>query len=208
MFFIFRLVTVVFSLVLLAYCLGFVTFQFKMDFISSKQFESYHLYNTDTKVNILEQWYTKEILLLSAIGFVLLTFYKDKKIVILNFIGVVMFLVYFQQISDIHRIMPLERAFIALGAVTTITLPIIILSQKFKISNLFSNNMKKMKPRPTNVSQIDIKNKNSKIIIEKFRSIRLTNCLGIFQTYHKDSRILSIYVIIVFVFIYPILCYF
>ncbi|WP_458747530.1 hypothetical protein [Candidatus Nitrosocosmicus sp. T] len=204
-FFIFRLLTVAFSLILLAYCLGFVTFQFKLDFIEHKTFLTYDMFETPTKVRHLEQWYTEQILLASAIGFFLLSFYKDKKIVILNFIGVVMLLIYFQQISDIQRIMPLERAFLALGAVTTFTLPIIILTQKFKTSHMFYNNMKKIKLRPTNASQTDIENKNSKKIIEKLRSIQLTNSLGIFQTHHKDSKILSIYVIIVFAFIYPVL---
>lgn len=204
LFFIFRLLTVAFSLILLAYCLGFVTFQFEMDFIRGNIFKTYDLYTTDTKVSNLEQWYTKQILLASAIGFVLLSFYKNKKIVILNFIGIVMLLGYFQQISDIHRIMPLERAFIGLAAVTTFTLPIIVLVQKFKTSQLFYNNTKKIKLRGPDKSQ-DLKNKNPNTIIERFRSIGLINNIGIFQTYDKNSKLLSMYVILVFVFIFPIL---
>jgi hypothetical protein len=191
LFFVFRLLTIVFSLILLAYCLGFGTFQFKIDFIEHKIFETYDLFETPAKLIHLEKWYTEQILLASAIGFVLLSFYKEKKIVVLNFIGVVMFLVYFQQISDIQRIMPLERAFIALGSVTTFTLPIIILLQKFKISHWVYRNAKKTK--------------SSGKIFEKLKCLQITNSLGVFQTQPKISKILSVYVIIVFAFIYPVL---
>ncbi|WP_222424728.1 hypothetical protein [Candidatus Nitrosocosmicus arcticus] len=205
LFFTFRLVTVAFALILLAYCLGYMTFQFKMDFIQSNLFESYHLYNTFTKVNILEEWYTKEILLASIVGCIVLSFYKNKNIVILNFIGIVMLLTYFQQISDIHRIMPLERSFIGLGAVTTITLPIIILTQKIQASHLIPKNLKKIKSSKLDEAAINNNKENSKTIIEKFRSIALTNGMGLFHTYEKNSKLLNIYIIVVFAILFPVL---
>jgi hypothetical protein len=205
LFFALRILTIALSLILLAYCLGFITFQFKLDFLESKTFLTYNLFNTITKINHLEQWYTEQVLLASTIGFVLLSFYKDKKIVILNFVGVIMLLVYFQQISDVQRVMPLARAFLALGAVTTFTLPIIILTQKFNTSHLFYNRIKKANPAPSYVSQTDIGNKDSRKVIVKSKSIQLTKYLGIFETYSQCSKILSIYVVIVFAFIYPIL---
>ena len=205
LFFIYRLVTVVLALILLAYCLGYVSFQFKFDFIKSNLFESYHLYNTFTKLNILEQWYTKEVLLASAVGYLVLSFYKNKNIVILNSIGIVMLLTYFQQISDIHRLMPLERSFIGLGAITTFTLPVIILTQKFKISHLFYDNIKKIKSRGSDGGTIDINNKNQRPIIERFRSISLPKDLGIFRTYEKNSKLLNIYIVLVFMILFPVL---
>jgi hypothetical protein len=205
LFFILRLLTIAFSLMLLTYCLGIITFQIKLDFLESKTFLTYHLFNTNTKINHLEQWYTEQILLASVIGFVLLSFYKDKKIVILNFIGVIMFLVYFQQISDVQRIMPLIRAFLGLGAVITFTLPIIILVQKFKNSHLFDKRMKKSNLAASFLSKTEIEynNPNKKNGNSKYN--RFTDFQGFFQTHHMDSKILSIYVILVFAFIYPIL---
>jgi hypothetical protein len=56
-------------------------------------------------------------------------------------------LIYFQQICGIHRILPSERAFIALGAVITVTLPVIVFAQKLKIHHLFYNRMNKINSR-------------------------------------------------------------
>lgn len=210
LFFIFRMVTVTLALVLVAYSLGYLTFQFEIDFIQSNMFESYHLYDTFTKIKNLEEWYTKEILLASIIGSIVLSFHKNKNIVILNFIGIVTFLTYFQQISDIHRIMPLERWFIALTAISTITLPIIILARKVKFSNLFNKRIKKIESTTiSDKSAIDISNSNdsikSKSIIGSLRSIVLTDKLGLLRTYQTSPKLFKIYVVVVFVLLFPVL---
>jgi hypothetical protein len=143
--------------------------------------------------------------LASVFGFVLLSFFKNKNIVILSFIGVAMLLIYFQQISDIHRIMPLERAFIGLGAVTTITLPIIILLKKLKISHLSFNNIKRIKSRDPVVSPLGSENKKPNAFVERFKSVRLTTNIGFFQTHETNSKILSVYIILIFVFMFPVI---
>lgn len=203
-FFIFRLLTIAFSLILLAYCLGLVTFQFKMDFIEGQIFKTYGLYNTATKVMNLQQWYTIQILLASVIGFILLSFYKNKKIVILNFIGIIMFLAYFQQISDIHRIMPLERPFIALGAVTIITLPIFILVEKIKNNPRVERNKKDIRTRISHEFETNIKDKYP-TEIKKFGFIQFINYFDIFKLHTFNSKIVSIFIIMIFAFIYPLL---
>jgi hypothetical protein len=194
LFILLRFITLLFALLILGYYFGNINFQLKASVIENNLFESHHLYNTITKIMNLNEWYTEEIMILSILGSILLSFFKDKRIVVLNFISIITLLIYFQSISDIHRIMPLERSFISLSASMVIIFPIVIISKikkKNKIIN--SNNM-----------QVDIKSKKKKMILYR-RIISLIDKIGTVEYKREISKPAIFYIIITLILLFPVL---
>jgi hypothetical protein len=208
LFLILRIISIILSLVVVAYFLGYLTFQLKVDFIESNMFESYHLYNTITKVKILEDWYTKEIISLAIVGMVILSFHRSKKITVLNFLGILMLLTYFQQISDIHRIMPLARIPISIAATIAISLPFLIIinyiynkSLKARFKDLFE----KSRANLFNENSSSANYKKSKLDWGKIQISWSRYGLGVIPIYERKFNLFILYVLVVFTMIFPIL---
>jgi hypothetical protein len=92
-----------------------------------KLFGSNRIDITDLKIHDLNIWYTPIIIQSSLLGLIALSFFKDKKAVVIAFIGSFLLYVYFQQFGNIQRIMTLERPLLSFSAATTLfIIPVII----------------------------------------------------------------------------------
>lgn len=204
LFFLLRIVTITSAIILMGYYLGYISDQFQVALIKSNQFESQHLYNTFTKIMNLDQWYTNIIMTLSLVGFIVLSFHKKKEIVVLNLIGIVLLLIYFQQISYIHRIIPLERVFISFAASAVIALPILILISIVKdIRN--NGRVKKLFEDSKNDYTESSNSHNLAHLNNKIRSLINFDKLGLIPIFEMNHKILFIIAILVFVVLFPFL---
>ena len=85
----------------------------------------------------LNQWYSPTIVILALLGFFASSLYKGRNVVIIGFLGSILLIIYFQQISNIHRIMTLERTLLSIMASLCIALGVAFLMRSVKY---FRNN--------------------------------------------------------------------
>jgi len=114
-------------------------------------------YNLAEKIKHLQWWYTNEIIIISLAGIIALSFYKDRKVLILGLLASLFLIFYFQDIGIIHRVMTLERPLLSFAAAALLVLPITIMESHF-LKNL-KTKLKKEKPilnNSTNTQQINI----------------------------------------------------
>jgi hypothetical protein len=206
LFLLLRLLTIVFSLILLCYYYEILTVQIHFEnTFQGKLFESTQFYETITKIMHLEQFYTELIVSLGIFGFILLSFHKNKKIVVLNLLGIIMLLVYFQELVFIHRILALERPLLILAATFIITLPILIISSRPNLSTYFRKRLKGSGHTESSKEQARSKKSFQNLLFNKIKTITLINKLGIIPLYEKNTVLLTVYILIVFVILFPIL---
>lgn len=206
MFFIIRLLSIVFSLILLLYYYGILTSQiYFQDIFNGKLFEIDYFYTTLTKIMHLEQFYTEVLLTLGIFGFLMLSFHKSRKIVVLNLLGIILLLVYFQQLIYIHRILALERPLLIFASTFVITLPILVISDRIKFSSLFKRRKGESLYQGGIMEKGIFRHCIKKVQFNKIRLFTLNNKLGIILPYEKSTMLLIVYVLIVFVILFPIL---
>lgn len=205
LFLLLRLLTIVFSLILFCYYYEILTLQIHFqNTFQGKLFESTQFYETITKIMHLEQFYTEIIMTTAIFGFILLSFHKNKKIVVLNLIGIIMLLVYFQELVFIHRILALERPLLVFAATFVITLPILIVSNRVRLSTLFKKpkeSVHKKSPNDRDRSTNSFQN----IVFGKIKLSMLIDKLGIIPSYEKNTGLLFVCVLIIFAILFPLL---
>jgi len=206
LFFLIRLLSIVFSLILFCYYYEILTVQIHFENIfTGKLFGSQHFYETINKIVHLEEFYTEVITTLGIFGFIILSFHKNKKIVVLNLIGIIMLLVYFQQLVFIHRILALERPLLILAATFVITLPYLIISNRLRLSTFFNRKIKESLCTESLKDQVSSVKSIQKLLFNKIKSSTLINKLGIIPSYEKSTVLLIVYILIVFIILFPIL---
>jgi hypothetical protein len=206
LFLLIRLLSIILSLVLFCYYYGILTVQIQFQNIfQGKLYETSQFYETITKIMHLEQFYTGVIITLGLVGFIVLSFHKNKRVVVLNIIGIILLLVYFQELVFIHRILALERPLLIFAAIFIITLPILIISNRLSLSTFFN---RKVKESLYSESPKDLGrsiNSIQKLLFNKIKSSTLNNKLGIIPTYEKSPLLLIVYIMIIFVVLFPII---
>jgi hypothetical protein len=119
--FVIKISTMFLTLILFLYYLKYLTSQIAFPNIFGSDNYNYVL---STKIMHLNIWYTNEIIIISLLGLIVLSLGKEKKSTILSFISAIFLIIYFQDISFIHRSMSLERPLIVFAAAALLVLPI------------------------------------------------------------------------------------
>lgn len=205
-FLVLRLSSIIFSMVLIGYYFNFFTIQFySADIFSGNLFGSEHLYQVPTKIMHLEQWYSKEIMTLSIFGFLMLSFHRNKKIVSINFIAIILLLIYFQQISYVHRIMILERALLTFSASMVLILPLMIIIDRLKIHYLSNKRGRELLRNKDLLVSTNVTGSIEKSGLSRFKFAITKNGLGLIPSFEKSPFILVIYVPVLFLILFPVL---
>lgn len=118
-----RLTTISMVVVLLLYYNGYITSQLHLTIIDGQ-----YSYTTPIKIRHLDEWYTPQVITLSLIGLVVLSFFGRRGL-FFSFIASLALLIYFQKIDWIHRFMTLERPLLSLAAATTLSFPLLFLTK-------------------------------------------------------------------------------
>lgn len=200
-----RLITIILGVVSICYLTGLITFQLQYDFISGNLFESHHLYNTLTKRMNLDQWYTSQVTFVAIFGLLFLSFFKDGKLLAVSLIGIILFLIYFQQISYIHRIMPIERIFLVFGFIVIVSMPLILLKSCRHLWISKRDERKKNTNDDTFSKFDDVKSFTQKTKYPKFKYAPSISALSIFNVYIITNIKILVYVIVIYLVIFPIL---
>lgn len=106
-----RAATIAITALLFLYYFGLFNSQ-----IALRIADGQYAYDVAMKVKLLKDWYTDKIILVFLAGLVLVSLFKNPKVVLLGFIASVVMLLYFQKIDIIHRFLALERPLMALSA--------------------------------------------------------------------------------------------
>ena len=139
--FLIKICTMFLTIILFLYYLKYLTSQIifpNIHKLFNLQEPDDYSYVLSTKIMHLTTWYTNEIIILSLLGLFAISLSKERKTSILGFISAIFLIIYFQDITYIHRSMALERPLIAFAAAALLVTPLNIFESKF---------IKKMKSR-------------------------------------------------------------
>jgi hypothetical protein len=200
-FLIVRIATMFIAIIILLYLWGYLADGLKLPYnFVAKMIDYSYIYNVSTKIMDLNQWYTYQITSISLFGLIALSFFKDRRAVVLGFLASIIFLIYFQQIAAIHRIMTLERPLLSLSAAILIMLPVSIV---FKTSN----QKEKISTRKDHVSvtqELRSKLKMSKILRWHITAIK-SDRLAFLTLSRSINRTSIIYVVVIIILLFPVL---
>jgi hypothetical protein len=183
-----RVATVSIGIILLFYLWGYITFQaLLIHNFGGKMVDLSYLYNTSIKVMHLGQWYSIQIITISVAGLIVLSFFNDRKTVVLGFLASIILLIYFQNIVLIDRIMTLERPLLAFAAATLLMLPVSVV---FKRDRVFG--------------QVTEQSKSSIFHFAKIAKLRLEK-LSVLTLSQPQSRTTLVYTIIVVILLFPVM---
>jgi hypothetical protein len=125
--FIIKIMLICLTLIVIMYYFGYVNSQIQVSVFQSSTGLANYNFDIATKIKHLNWWYTDTIFIMSLVGLITLSFYKERKMTVIGLLAVVLLVIYFQNIEIIHRAMNLERPLLSFAAAALLVLPVSIL---------------------------------------------------------------------------------